>query len=303
MNNRHLVILGAVLLAGGAAWGIQDPSDTVERTMTFVDKSAEATELLSSGKTQEALAVFQDLQSRYGDLDQDGYVAMSIGDCLTTLGRLDEARQAYQAAGQSHFELANRVNQRLVELELAGEVTDDLLARLRFTVQMSTPVDFMANWRLGRALQKRAWAVLTEATAAFHAALDSGTPFGECAGQSDHVAELDELTQDLGHLIDTMESHWGKFLSGNLQELRTGPKNGPAITSQKQECQWEVNVNGQPPVSLQITTDEKGHRHFLAEGKPLSLNATQLLLLKRHEQRINEILLEAAGKLDNTTRQ
>jgi tetratricopeptide (TPR) repeat protein len=301
MSKPMICLVMGVLLAGSTAWGLQDPTESIERTMTFIDKSGEATELFLSGKTEEALAAFQDLLANCRDLDQDGYVAIAVGDCLMALNRTAEAEAAYKAAAQDHPDVQEQVDQRLVELAITGDVTDDLLARLRYAVQTAASTDFMPTWRLGRALQRRARALLVESLAAFRKAAEIKSPMCEGLNISNHVTELEELADDLGSLIDHQDVMWGRPGASGFYKRLMEECQGPKIVMQKQEARWQVKLNGKSPVAVQLNTDEKGIRQFRVDGRPVTLDINQTLLLQRHQQRINEILLQAAGKIDNVT--
>ena len=76
---------------------------------------------------------------------------------------------------QTHPELGEQVAERLTELELAGEVSDELIARLRQEAGVEDERRHQANWRLGRALQKRAKSILVEAADAFRAVAESSS--------------------------------------------------------------------------------------------------------------------------------
>jgi Flp pilus assembly protein TadD len=87
-------VLGGAMIPVTAA-GSTGADASPDRAMDFVERSVEATALYNQRKLPEALASFQLLLQEYGDLDEDGYVAMSLADCLHMLGRHDEARTAY----------------------------------------------------------------------------------------------------------------------------------------------------------------------------------------------------------------
>ena len=290
-----------IVLAGDAGWARSpDVEDPIERSMTFIDKTMQATKLANDNKTKEALALFEKLAADYGDLDEDGYVAIAVGDCLATLKRYREARTTYQNAAEAHPALADSVRQRVVELELAGEVGEALVEDLRVATADQDEVTAGAYWRLGRALQKRARATLIEAATAFRLAgslkpsLISSCRPGK---MSRHAAMLEELAEDLGALIDQYEDEWGWL----RQLLADGPPSKgaeppkPDLVVQARHCEYTVQTREDPPIKLEIGQDQdNGSVRCAADGRPIELTETQKLLIRRHEARISAILLEAA---------
>jgi tetratricopeptide (TPR) repeat protein len=301
-----LVGLLAVLGASSVARAQQAvPTDPVERSMYFIDKSAEATELLSQNKLQQALATFQDLAVRCPDLDEDGYVAMAIGDCLAGLGRDAEAQAAYNAAAASHPELAVAVNQRLIELELIGEVSDALIDRLRRAAAAPDKSRYAASWQLGRALQKRAKALLIEAAAAFRAVNEADAPFARTDPTLRHAAALDELANDLGSLIDQLDSVWGSARRAMGVRLPDRGETGAGqIVMEKQRSDWVIRAKDGRRIEFQMKlADRSDEAQCVANGKSVKLTATQRALIRRHEERINAILLQAVDEAGEAGRQ
>lgn len=102
---------GKGLPAAVLIWGLlarvtlgQSGAEDVDVAFTFIDRAAEATEHFNEGRAAEALAIFQGLLEKYPDQDADGYVSLSIGDCLFALDRFDEAVAAYQRTVIQQFE-------------------------------------------------------------------------------------------------------------------------------------------------------------------------------------------------------
>jgi tetratricopeptide (TPR) repeat protein len=287
-----------IVLAGNAGWAKSpDVEDPIERSMTFIDKTMQATKLANDNKTKEALALFEKLAADYGDLDEDGLVAMSVGDCLATLKRYREARTAYQNAAEAHPDLADSVRQRLVELELAGEVSEVLVEDLR--VEAADEVTAGAYWRLGRALQKRAKATLIEAATAFRLASSvdpSQMNFCRPVPMRRQAAMLEELAEDLGALIDQSEQEWGwlrLLVAGGSPRGRAGQAK-PDLVVQARHCEYSVRTGEEPPIRLEITQGKDDcTMECNADGTLIVLTQTQKLLIRRHEARISAILLEA----------
>ena len=127
---------------------------------------------------EQALEIFQELVADYSDLDDDGYAAVGVADCLAVLARDDQARAAYERVAETHPELAAKAKEQLVELELVGQITESLVVELRLAADLGGDNRFLANWQLGRALEKYAKALLDEAATAFRtaASLDDGRP-------------------------------------------------------------------------------------------------------------------------------
>ena len=299
---RAAISILTIVLAGDAGWARSpDVEDPIERSMTFIDKTMQATKLANDSKTKEALALFEELATDYGDLDEDGYVAIAIGDCLATLKRFREARSAYQNAAEAHPELADSVRQRLVELELAGEVGEALVEDLRVATADQDETTAGAYWRLGRALQKRAKATLVEAATAFRLA-SSGEPaqMSLCRPHAmrRQAAMLEELAEDLGALIDQTEEEWGwlrQLVTGGPQSSGSEPPR-PDLVIQARQCSYTVQTVADPPIRLEIRQGKDDATvRCAADGRPIVLTETQKLLIGRHEARISAILLEALG--------
>ncbi|HUW81600.1 MAG TPA: tetratricopeptide repeat protein [Phycisphaerae bacterium] len=297
---RAAISILTIVLAGDAGWARSpDVEDPVERSMTFIDKTMDATKLANDNRTKEALALFEKLAADYGDLDEDGYVAMAIGDCLAALKRYREARTAYQNAAEAHPQLADSVRQRVVELELAGEVGEALVEDLRVATADQDEATAGARWRLGRALQKRAKSTLIEAATAFRlAASVEPTQVSLCRPHAmrRQAAMLEELAEDLGALIDQTEDEWGWV----RQLIAGGPPRGsakparPDLVVQARHCEYTVQTREDPPIKLEITQDKDDcTMRCAADGRPMVLTETQKLLIRRHEARISAILLEA----------
>jgi len=300
--HRAAVTVLTFVLAGDIGWARSpDVEDPIERSMTFIDKTMQATKLANDGKTKEALRLFEKLAADYGDLDEDGYVAISVGDCLATLKRFREARAAYKNAAEAHPELVDSVRQRLVELELAGEVSEALVEDLRVETADQDGATAADYWRLGRALQKRAKATLTEAATAFRLAA-SGEPaqVSLCRPQALHrqAVMMEELAEDLGALIDQSEEEWGwlrQLLTGGSRSGAAGPAK-PDLVVQTRRSEYTVQTREELPVMLEIMQDKDDCAvRYAADGKPIELTETQKLLIGRHEARISAILLEAVG--------
>ncbi len=290
-----LIALLAALLGHGAARAQPVAgADAVERSVCFVEKSTEATELLNRNKLQEALAAFRELAARYPDLDEDGYVAMAIGDCLAGLGRDAEAREAYRAAAAAHPALAPSVNQRITDLELAGEVSDALIERLRMAAASADKSRYAAAWQLGRALQKRARALLIEAAAAFRTASEAATPVSRPDPGLAHARALEALAADLGGLIDRLEDVWG-----SARRAMRLPEKGEAAgaATENRTAEWVLRTKDGRRIEFRMkwaaeTCDSR--TDVTANGKPLKLSDNQQSALKRHEDEIRAILLQAA---------
>jgi len=300
---RAAISILTIVLAGDVGWARPpDVEDPVERSMTFIDKTMQATRLANDGKTRDALALFEKLAADYGDLDEDGYVAMAIGDCLATLKRFQEARSAYQNAAEAHPELADSVRQRVVELELAGQVSEVLVEDLRVEAADQDEVSAGAYWRLGRALQKRAKTTLVEAATAFRLASNvepSQISLCRPVPMRRQAAMLEELAEDLGALIDQSEEKWGwlrQLMVGGSPRGRARPAK-PDLVVQARHCEYTVQAREDPPIKIEITQDQDDcAMECSADGRPIVLTQTQKLLIRRHEARISAILLEAMGQ-------
>jgi tetratricopeptide (TPR) repeat protein len=287
---------GSIFLTAIAAG--QPAADPVERSMRFVDQSLKATELFNAGKPDQALPIFQDLLKQDQDLDEDGYVAISIGDCLTALGRTDQARLAYQQAAKLHPDLQPKIDQHLIELALKGKITDDMIAKLRIAAKANKETQFNAGFQLGRALIKKATQLLTEAAETIQATVKAGGPFGDSGYVQNQPAILNEWITDMKSFSDRLDKGLGKPTIRLIEEEKE-----LEVNISKQQWRWETDRQGKPTVSFVITVDKTGKLHTTANGKPLILTAAQQRLLQHHQQRINAIILEAADKPTTKTKQ
>ncbi len=284
------VVFAASLLAGPAPARAQSPTDPVERAMLFVERSLEATELYGAGRIEEALSVFEQALADGADLDEDGHVAVSIGDCLARLNRTEDARLAYQAVAVARPELLPGIEHRLIELELAGEVSDALLNRLR-TAVAAEPGNPGRAWHLTCALLKRAAALLPEAADTYHLVLQTGMVPQRSMREAGIAAQLQEIRDQLLGLA-------AKF-SRASQDLSASaaidPETGACPPRMMRSHQtWTVRLADGTQVAFeahQADADQDGR--FLADGTSVELTANQRAMIQQHQNRVNAILLEA----------
>lgn len=285
-----------VLLGGGWAWA-QNPGQEVDRSFRFIERMAQATDLFNADKPQEALDIFRDLAANYPDLDEDGDAAIGIGDCLSLLGLYDQARAAYQGAAAAHPNLQASIVERLADLDLAGEVSDEALARLRADAASGRPV---AYWRLGRALQKRAQAMLTEAAKSFRAAETadaSGELFPKPSMLTNHTAALEELGKDLGTLIGRTESFWSSLrgVPRKVAEAQAEAKEG-IVGLERGKAEYLVRTKDGQRMEIQIRRESDCDEQIVINGKTVQLKPEDQRRIQQYQVRINAILLEAAGQ-------
>jgi hypothetical protein len=203
----------------------------------------------------------------------------------------------------SHPELAESVRKRLIELELAGEITESLLNELRDATYGAVEHKASACWKLGRALQKRAADLLAESVAAFQSAAEaesksaysSSFPVGLVRN---HATVLEELTEDLRLLIQQVERRWASPRA--LADIRNvgllGKSTAQAGTSSHQSERTIRDADGRS-VHVVLTYDAQGcNPQMTVDGEQLALTHTEQLLIRRHEERINAILLESLQK-------
>ncbi len=286
-----------VVCVGSGVWAAV-PADPVERSMYFVEKSTQATELFNAGKAQEAFVIFQELRTCCADLDEDGYVALGLGDCLVELDRAEEARAAYEAAAAAHPELAPRIDSRLAEMDLAGDVSDALIARLRESARGRDESRYTASWRLGRALVVRARDLLTEATGAFETVRKSDAVTAVPRVVSRHIAFLDEMTSELSTMTEGL-AEMARFGCGSPIAARRvmEPGREKAATVESLRCEKTISTPQGRRLEIRIRREAgDGDPQIQVNGKPVTLSESQRDLLRRHEERVNAILIEAANE-------
>lgn len=278
------------LSALAAENAVTDP-DSPDRQMQFIEKSVEATDLFNQRKLPEALQAFEVLVRDYGDLDQDGYVATSLGDCLQALGRHEEARAMYESVAAAHPEMAEPIRQRLWEIKLAGEPDDAILAELRSLASGELENVYAIKVQLGRALQKRALAMLAEAVTVLREAAESDASQMQPArrtivGQAEMLAELKE---DLSSLIARLERGWAGMKT--IKELTEPCETPDSIQGCRSD--WTSRAADGQSIKLETQWQDDGTVKATVNGRPIQLNATQELIIRRHQERINAILTEA----------
>lgn len=291
------VALTITMTAGTGRAQAAPPTDPVDRAMWFVDRCAEATEQMNAGQYDEALAGFRKLATTCGDLDEDGFVAIAIGDCLAALRRDDEARAAYQAARAAHPDQATSIDRKLVELEMAGPVTNDLIDRLRQLVATANDANTRTafQWQLARALQKRAKALLDESVLALR---DGRLPATDVWGQiSTKYADLvEELATDLGSLIARTERRWGSArgpaaIQRPADVART-ESSGVDVQSIRLEC--IASGAGNSKVSISVSwgrTDAP--MEIVVDGQRIVLNDEDMRQLERYVDRAARVVLKS----------
>lgn len=272
--------------------------DAVERSMAFIEGSADATELLSAGKSEQALAAFRELMTKYADLDTDGYVAASLGDCLAALARSDEARSAYEQALAGHPELAESLRRKIVELELDGEPGDALIDRLRQEASGVGSGRVMAQWQLARALEKRTRSLLVEAVAVLK--IVAGSDSVAAATMAKERADaLDELAEELGAVVAKMDKVWNGLRWGAMRIPAELERKSSAGSVRKIKAGWVTQRPDGAEVKIECQSEEQDCQpRFAVGGKPLVLSDKQLQQIRRHQDRINAIVLEAAAQAE-----
>jgi len=292
-----LLLWAASALLPGAWWpaALAQEADLVQdndRAMRFVERSVEATELFNQGRHAESLAVFDELLRYYSDLDEDGYVAMSYADCLSAMGRYEEARVMYESIPPSHPALAETVRGRLREMALAGDPDQMLIQELREAVRLAGQEGYSVKVQLGRALQKRAALLLDEASTAFRAAAETTPTLAQptrriVAGQAEMLAEIRE---DLSSLIDRVEKAWAAV----KRLTETGNCGGESSDAEVRQYRAEWVTSSSPQqVKLETTGDDGTVIQAIINGKSVPLSRTQSLIIRRPQERINAILFEA----------
>lgn len=296
LKNRHTrKALGiAVLLLAGIAgpWVLaQEPAeDAIDRQIRFHEELAAATELVMDRRAAEALPELQRLQRTYGDLD-DGFLSMAVADCLRDLGRKPEAMAAYRAAARfPQFEQAARYQAR--EMELAGPPDPMLIEELRAEAARGGDESLSARWQLARALQKQAKALLAESAGLFRGAAqvpsrDAFMPTGLAKAQAE---SLDELAEDFGQMIDQLEQVWGRVV--RPVDMASATFKRPKVGSMKAE--WSVDDCHAGLISITLEQPEGAPMTLTVNGKQVQVDERTALLIRRHQERIAQIALEAS---------
>jgi hypothetical protein len=267
--------------------------------MRFVEQSMAATDLLNAGQAAQALPILQELAKQYADQDEDGYVAVSLGDCLAMLNRTDEARRAYQAALAAHADKKSDIEQRLIELDLAGPVSDELLERLQRAAGSVGDGRFLAAWDLGRALQKKAQSLLEEAANAFSRACDPPSPMPQRVCRPEHLTVLKDLAAQVASHIGQLEERWQQFRhqpgaagDESAEADRTEKTQPPARTS---GIQWTIQKEDGQRITCELRPGKPDTLTLLVNGNTTELSPQQAALIRNHQERIQAILSEAIG--------
>jgi len=279
------------MAAAGTGWAAEQ--DRIERKMAFVEKCVEATELMGSRQFEQALAIFEALNRDYSDLDADGFAAISAGDCLLALERREEARRAYQLAASLHPELRERVEQRIIDLELTQDVDDGLIERLRRRAAAGGEGQQLAQWDLARALQRRALPLLEEADSAVRAAMGE-TSLGRQMGEM-HLSMLKHVSDSLTSLVDQIE---GFHRMRQFDKPASDKPLPPALTIEDLEWRMKAGVKDAAPVAFEIRRTESCEIEATGDGKTIELAPDQQFMLRHYQEAIGRILVEAAGKAD-----
>jgi tetratricopeptide (TPR) repeat protein len=290
MTSAARPAVGVLILLAGAGASAESPADPVEREMTFIDGLADATDLYNEDQYDAALRLFQSLVQSYRDLDTDGYAVLGLADCLAALGRVEEARQTYESAVTPDPHRQEVVRSRLDELQLRGPITDAVLDQLRAGVQNSVNARFASAWRLARAIQKQAAQRLAEAAEAFRTAAEAP---GEkpCSSQrlTNHAIYLDELVGDLKFLIDEIEGH--------LTIPRNIEPSGTPAEPVTQELRLQQTIQMPDAQRVQIEIEQQADAaNIKVDGKTIQLTPAERQLIRRHQDRINAILLKAVDQ-------
>jgi tetratricopeptide (TPR) repeat protein len=299
IRRKHELVLG--LLAAGmltcltGVWGAgntdtSSKNDSGDRSLAFVEKSVEATNLFNERKMAEALTAFQDLMQNYGDLDQDGYVAMSLADCLYVLGRNDEARKVYEAAALGHPQVAATAQYRIREIDISqAEATDALIARSRQAVATASKEQRSgAQLQLGRVLQKRASALLKEAVDMFRTAAESDKDLVGQRAIANQAMLLAEIQEDLASLIDRIEKTWGALRT--LDDIaRDGlPDASRAVGVTDFHAEWTVRGEDGNAIRIDTQWAQEGDQvKLMVNGRPVDLNSSELQIIRRHLERVS----------------
>ncbi len=293
-----ITVAGFCLLTIAPAVAAQSQSggDSVDRSMRFVERSMEATDLLNAGKAAEALPILQELAGRDAELDIDGYAGLTLGDCLVKLGRYDEARRVFLTVAAEHPDRKPEIDQRLLDLELAGPITEDLILRLRAAAAVPDDSRFIAAMNLSRALQKKAKTLLDEALENLTRANESTSPIAHNLRTSLHWTMLADARTQLAAAIAEMENRWQRHLTVDEgAEGGTGAGAGaPGFTSYRSD--WTVPAGAGQSVRIEVRQDKPDDElKLVIEGKPVSLSRAQAELIRIHQEHIAKILSEAAG--------
>jgi tetratricopeptide (TPR) repeat protein len=290
LGRARLLVALAVACWAAPAWG-QESGDDSDRQVRFVERTSQATELYNDGHYDAALAVFSELAREGSELDVDGYAVMGMADCLFALGRWEEARAVYAQITSAYPEQADTARERVFEIAVRGQPDDTLLEELRRAVADAAADDAVYRSKLARALQKRAAALLQEAAQVFQAA----SKLPDAAGCLKlEIAErqagfLAELCEDLTSLVERTEEVWRRMDS--LRELKTRDDDGSS-TLLDYRAEWGVCGGGR----IAIEAGQQGDWTVTLNGRPVTLNPTQARILRRHQERISQLIQAAASQ-------
>ncbi len=206
--SKMTVLLATFSLAAIVLAEIPEPPDPMESEIAatqdraqWVRRVQEASDLLGGGKAAEALAAFESLQRDQPTLDNDGMVALGIGDCQFQLKQYEQAYATYGQAAQAHPDLDDTV-WRLVETELSLGRFDQATNRLQQVVAGNAPPaqKAWASLRLGNIQETQAIQLLSKAEQTYR----------QATGIFDKLAEP-----------QTFGKRWGKAHAEDLRDTAT----------------------------------------------------------------------------------
>ena len=119
----------------------------------------------------------------------------------------------------------------------------------------------------------------------------------------EHIDMLEELIEDLAALVDRLEFMWGSVRSPHfMKAIEDQIDRSAGIITEKLQSAYTVRPKDGRRIEFQFKRDEQECKlQVTANGKPVELSRRQSKLIRRHQERICALLLEAVDQKTKDT--